>query len=58
MFGIEAEMIVVVLLGGVAVPYAPLSSYIFTFGVTLFLAGALEELGWRGFLQPPSLAAI
>ena len=53
MLGTEAETIVAVLLGGdVAVPYAPISSYIFTFGVTLFLAGALEELGWRGFLQP------
>ena len=53
MLGTEAETIVVVLLGGDAtVPYAPISSYIFNFGVTLFLAGALEELGWRGFLQP------
>jgi len=53
MLGTEAETIVAVLLGGdVAVPYAPIGSYIFTFGITLFLAGALEELGWRGFLQP------
>ena len=53
MLGTEAETIVAVLLGGeVAVPYAPFSDYMFTFGVTLFLAGALEELGWRGFLQP------
>ena len=53
MLGTEAETIVAVLLGSdVAVPYAPISDYIFTFGVTLFLAGALEELGWRGFLQP------
>jgi membrane protease YdiL (CAAX protease family) len=53
MLGTEAETIVAVLLGGdVTVPYAPISSYIVNFGVTLFLAGALEELGWRGFLQP------
>ncbi|ELZ42599.1 hypothetical protein C463_10660, partial [Halorubrum californiense DSM 19288] len=53
MVGTEAETIVAVLLGAdVAVPYAPISDYIFTFGVTLFLAGVLEELGWRGFLQP------
>ena len=53
MLGTEAETIAAVLLGSdVAVPYAPISDYIFTFGVTLFLAGALEELGWRGFLQP------
>jgi Predicted metal-dependent membrane protease len=53
MLGTEAETIVAVLLGAdVAVPYAPISDYILTFGVTLFLAGALEELGWRGFLQP------
>ncbi|MBB6645526.1 CPBP family intramembrane glutamic endopeptidase [Halobellus ruber] len=45
--------IVAVLLGAdVVVPYARISDYIFTFGVSLFLAGALEELGWRGFLQP------
>jgi membrane protease YdiL (CAAX protease family) len=53
MLGTEAETIVAVLLGSdVAVPYAQISDYIFIFGVTLFLAGALEELGWRGFLQP------
>ena len=53
MLGTETETIVAVLLGGdVAIPYAPVSDYIFTFGVTLFLAGAIEELGWRGFLQP------
>ena len=52
MLGTETEPMVAVLLGGdVAGPYAPLSHYIFTFGVTLFLAGALEELSWRGFLQ-------
>ncbi|QAU14066.1 CPBP family intramembrane metalloprotease [Halorubrum sp. BOL3-1] len=51
--GTEAETIVAVLLGGdVTVPYAPIGAYIFKFGITLFLAGALEELGWRGFLQP------
>ena len=53
MLGTETESIVAVLLGAdVAVPYAPISDYIFTFDVTLLLAGALEELGWRGFLQP------
>ncbi|WP_188786762.1 CPBP family intramembrane glutamic endopeptidase [Halobellus salinus] len=53
MLGTEAETIVAVLLGAdVVVPYAPVSDYVFTFGVTLFLAGAVEELGWRGFLQP------
>ena len=34
------------------VPATSLGNYAFAFGVTLFLAGALEELGWRGFLQP------
>ena len=53
MLGTETETIVAVVLGGDAtVPYAPLRTYLFTFGVTLFLAGGLEELGWRGFLQP------
>ena len=53
MVGTEFETIVAVVLGGdVTVPAAPLRSYVITFGVTLFLAGALEELGWRGFLQP------
>ncbi len=53
MIGTEFETIVGVLLGGDAVvPYAPIRDYVFTFAVTLFIAGALEELGWRGFLQP------
>jgi membrane protease YdiL (CAAX protease family) len=53
MLGTEFETIVAVLLGAdVAVPYAPVGQYLFIFAVTLFLAGALEELGWRGFLQP------
>lgn len=30
----------------------PLTQYLLLFAVTLFLAGALEELGWRGFMQP------
>ena len=53
MIGTEFENIVMVLLGADAVvPYASVGDYVFTFAVTLFLAGALEELGWRGFLQP------
>ena len=53
MLGTEFETIVAVLLGAdVAVPFAPAWQYFFVFAVTLFLAGALEELGWRGFLQP------
>ena len=53
MLGTEAETIVAALSGAdVAVPYAPAGQYLFIFAVTLFLAGALEELGWRGFLQP------
>ncbi|WP_158294464.1 MULTISPECIES: CPBP family intramembrane glutamic endopeptidase [Halorubrum] len=53
MLGTEAETIVAALSGAdVAVPYAPAGQYLLTFAVTLFLAGALEELGWRGFLQP------
>ena len=52
MLGTEFENIVAVLLGAdVVVPYAPVGDDVFTFGVTLFLAGAVEELGWRGFLQ-------
>lgn len=30
----------------------PLQQYVFYFAVTLFVAGSLEELGWRGFMQP------
>lgn len=53
MLGTEFETVVAALLGGdVAVPAAPVGQYLFVFAVTLFLAGALEELGWRGFLQP------
>jgi membrane protease YdiL (CAAX protease family) len=53
MIGTETETIVAVLLGAdVTVPYASAGQYVFVFAVTLFLAGALEELGWRGFLQP------
>lgn len=53
MIGTEFENIVAVLLGAdVAVPYTTVGNYIFVFAVTLFLAGSLEELGWRGFLQP------
>ncbi len=53
MLGTEFETIVAALSGAdVAVPYAPAGRYLLNFAVTLFLAGALEELGWRGFLQP------
>lgn len=53
LLGTEFETIAVLLLGGdVSAPAAPLSQYVLLFGVTLFLVGALEELGWRGFLQP------
>ncbi|QAU11450.1 CPBP family intramembrane metalloprotease [Halorubrum sp. BOL3-1] len=51
--GTEFENIVGVLLGAdIVVPaYSPMT-YVAPFVTTLFLAGALEELGWRGFLQP------
>lgn len=53
MIGTEFETIAVLLLGGdITVPAYPLSAYVIPFGVTLLFAGALEELGWRGFLQP------
>lgn len=53
MVGTEFESIVAALLGAdMTVPATSLGNYALTFGVTLFLAGALEELGWRGFLQP------
>jgi len=53
LLGTEFEGIVAVLLGGdVVFPAYPPTTYIIPFAVTLFLAGALEELGWRGFLQP------
>lgn len=29
----------------------PLAGYLISMGITLFLAGALEEFGWRGFAQ-------
>lgn len=53
MLGTEFENIVGMLLGGDGtVPAAPPMAYVLKFAITLFLAGALEELGWRGFLQP------
>jgi membrane protease YdiL (CAAX protease family) len=53
MIGTELETVVVLFLGGdVTVPAGPPSTYLFFFDFTLFFAGALEELGWRGFLQP------
>lgn len=51
--GTEFENIVAVLFGGDAtIPGYPPMAYVTSFAITLFLAGALEELGWRGFLQP------
>lgn len=51
--GTEFETLIVLFLhGDVTAPAAPLGTYAFLFGFTLFFAGALEELGWRGFLQP------
>ena len=51
--GTEFETIVAMLLGGDGTaPAAPPVQYVLTFAITLFLAGALEELAWRGFLQP------
>ncbi len=53
MLGTEFETIVAVLLGAdVTIPAYPLVGYLQTFLITLVLAGALEEFGWRGFLQP------
>lgn len=54
--GTDFESVVALLLGVDVVVQAgssvPLTEYVFYFAVTLFLAGALEELGWRGFMQP------
>lgn len=51
--GTEFESIVAVVLGGdVTGLNAPPIAYALQFGITLLLAGALEELGWRGFMQP------
>lgn len=54
--GTDFESIVASLLGVDVVIQAgssvPLTEYVFYFAITLFLAGALEELGWRGFMQP------
>lgn len=56
LIGTDFEPIVASLLGVDVVVQAgssvPLTEYLFYFAVTLFLAGALEELGWRGFMQP------
>lgn len=37
---------------GVSVSMAPLDEIAVNFGITLILAGSLEEFGWRGFAQP------
>ena len=56
LIGTDFEPIVASLLGVDVVIQAgssvPVTEYLFYFAVTLFLAGALEELGWRGFMQP------
>lgn len=53
LLGTEFENIIAVVLGSdIVVPAYPPMTYVIPFVVTLFLAGALEELGWRGFLQP------
>lgn len=50
--------------GGLQVSFSP-GNFVLVFGFTLVLFGALEEFGWRGFLQPalqkrvtPVLAAL
>ncbi|ERG97671.1 MAG: putative metal-dependent membrane protease [Haloquadratum sp. J07HQX50] len=53
MIGTEFETIIGLISGAdVTVPAAPPMAYIRNFLITFFIAGALEELGWRGFLQP------
>jgi membrane protease YdiL (CAAX protease family) len=56
LIGTDFETIVASLIGVDVVVQAgssvPLTEYLFYFAVTLFLAGSIEELGWRGFLQP------
>lgn len=53
MIGTEFETLVALATGAdVTVPAAPPVAYLVSFGVTLLLAGAIEELAWRGFLQP------
>lgn len=56
LIGTDFETIVASLLGIDVVIQAgssvPVTEYLFYFAVTLFLAGSLEELGWRGFMQP------
>jgi membrane protease YdiL (CAAX protease family) len=55
LIGTDFETIVASLLGVDVVIQAgssvPVTEYLFYFAVTLFLAGSLEELGWRGFMQ-------
>ena len=55
LIGTDFETIVASLLGIDVVIQAgssvPVTEYLFYFAVTLFLAGSLEELGWRGFMQ-------
>lgn len=37
---------------GVSIAMGPLDETAVSFGITLILAGSLEEFGWRGFAQP------
>jgi len=56
LIGTDFETMVASLLGVDVVIQAgssvPVTEYLFYFAVTLFLAGSIEELGWRGFMQP------
>lgn len=51
-FALTQTGVVVGWMLGVSVSVVPLSELAFDFVVTLLVAGALEEFGWRGFLQP------
>ncbi len=48
---IQADAVVAAIVG-VPISVVDLDQLVTTFLITLLLAGALEEFGWRGFLQP------
>lgn len=49
----DGSRVLVWLAGGpVSFAHIPVSEYLFQFAFTLVAAGALEEFGWRGFVQP------